>query len=149
MKPLFFIIFTVAVSGLYHHTEAFIAPTPGRASNTRLDETTLEDWQLLDNGCLVGSVRDHPSLNDGDIITTSPLSSPGSVMIDGLVTTVSGSVYKLGKPIQLRSPNAVSHEVEEEGSSDSLFKVAGLVCIFASGVAVGIGVSNAGEKASA
>lgn len=148
MKSSISIIVTLAASGLHHHAESFVAPSPGRASNIRLDETTLEDWQLLDNGSLVGSVRDHPSLDDGDIITTSPLSSPGSVMVDGLVTTLSGSEYKLGRPMQLKSPNAVDSEVEEQGSSDddSLLKVAGLVGIFAAGVAVGIAVSNAGEK---
>ncbi|CAJ1943108.1 unnamed protein product [Cylindrotheca closterium] len=146
MKSSISVIVTLAVAGLHHQTEGFIAPTPGRASSIRLDETTLEDWQLLDNGSLVGSVRDHPSLNDGDIITTSPLSSPGSVMVDGFVTTLSGSVYKLGRPMQLKSPNAVSSAVEEDGSSDrdSLLRVAGLVLTFASGVAVGIGVSNTG-----
>lgn len=148
MKSSISIIVTVVVSGLQHYTEAFVALSPGRASIIRLDETTLEDWQLLDNGSLVGSVRDHPSLDDGDIITTSPLSCPGSVMVDGLVTTLSGSEYKLGRPMQLKSPNAVGSEVEEQGSSggDSLLKVAGIVGVFATGVAVGIAVSNAGEK---
>lgn len=141
-------VVNVVVSGLKHQTEAFIVPTAGRSSNINLDETTLEDWQLLDNGSLVGSVRDHPSLSDGDIITTSPLSSPGSVMVDGLVTTLSGSVYKLGKPMQLRSPNAVSGEVPEQDSgSESLLKFAGILGAFASGVAVGIGISNTGKKA--
>ena len=137
---------TLAVAGLHHQAEAFTAQPVVRPSNIRLDETSLEDWQLLDNGSLVGSVRDHPSLSDGDIITTSPLSAPGSVMVDGLVTTLSGSVYKLGKPMQLRSPNAVAGEVEEQESSESLLKVAGIPGVFASGVAVGIGIANAGEN---
>eukprot|EP00980_Cylindrotheca_fusiformis_P028320 scaffold22592_cov129-Cylindrotheca_fusiformis.AAC.6 len=135
----------LSVAGLKSQASAFTAPKAGRVA-TKLDVTTLEEWQLLDNGSVVGSVRGHPDLSDGDIVTTSPLSSPGSAMSNGVVTTLTGSEYKLGTPMQLKRPNAPAG-VEEPGMDRSSFLTsAGLVGLFAGGVAVGVGVSNSGEK---
>lgn len=139
------LIATLAVAGFTSQATAFSTPKAGRGA-TKLDVTSLEEWQLLDNGSVVGSVRGHPSLSDGDIITTSPLSSPGSAMTAGVVTTLTGSEYKLGTPMQLKRPNAPAG-VDEPGMDRSSFLTsAGLISLFAGGVAVGVGVSNSGEK---
>ena len=41
-------------------------------------------------------VSNHPTLPDGDLITTSPLSDPKSLADNKIVSTESGSKYKLG-----------------------------------------------------
>lgn len=81
------------------HSHAFQSPQFGqRPSSIKLSLTTLEDWQLLDNGSVVGSVRGHPRLNDGDVITTSPLANPAEAGVASTVATISGSQYMLGTP---------------------------------------------------
>lgn len=142
----FSVIATLALAGLNSQASAFTSPKPfGGRSFTKLDVTTLEEWQLLDNGSVVGSVRGHPSLTDGDIITTSPLSSPLSAQSEGMVTTLTGSQYKLGSPMQLKTPSTAA--AEEPGMDRSSFlSSAGLVGLFAGGVAVGVGVTSSGEK---
>jgi hypothetical protein len=146
MKFSFKCIFaSLALAGFNSQTSAFTTPRSGRAA-TNLDVTTLEEWQLLDSGSIVGSVRGHPSLSDGDIITTSPLSTPGSATTEGVITTLTGSQYKLGAPMQLKTPSTLV-SVDEPGMDRSSFlSSAGLVGLFAGGVAVGVGVSSSGEK---
>jgi serine/threonine protein kinase len=56
----------------------------------------LEDWQVLGNGRIVGRVQNHPSIPDGEVITTSPLSNPSSAFERKTVQTNSGSKYTLG-----------------------------------------------------
>ena len=110
---------------------------------SRLDVTTLEEWQVLDNGSVVGSVRGHPTLNDGDIITTSPLATPGNAKSAEVVQTLSGSKYKLGKPMQLKRNG--STEVSEGGPGvgrETVLKGGGLVALFAGGLAAGYGISG-------
>lgn len=57
----------------------------------------LTDWKILTNGRIVGTVKNHPTIPDGDVITTSPISRPDQVGENKIVTTISGSKYKLGK----------------------------------------------------
>lgn len=59
----------------------------------------LDNWKVLDNGSVVGTVRNHPMIDDGDVIATSPLSDPQSAKERSTVTTQSGSKYKLGFPL--------------------------------------------------
>jgi len=122
---------------------AFTAPRQvSTRSATSLDATTLDSWQILDNGSLVGSVRGHPTLTDGDVITTSPLARPDSARSNNMVATLTGSQYQLGMPMQLggRSPAG-----EEPGFGRSTFvKVAGTASLFAGGVALGVGVTSEG-----
>mmetsp|Transcript_16979 Transcript_16979/g.47007 ORF Transcript_16979/g.47007 Transcript_16979/m.47007 type:complete len:404 (-) Transcript_16979:359-1570(-) len=97
-------IATVAlVAAQQHGVAAFTSPSQhsARFPSTQLDVTTLDEWQVLENGSVVGSVRDHPSLSDGDIITTSPLSNPNGAKTTATVTTLTGSKYRLGKPMEL------------------------------------------------
>jgi len=55
----------------------------------------LSNWEILSSGQVIGNVRKHPSLDDGDTITTSPLESPEKGGPDEIVMTKSGSQYKL------------------------------------------------------
>jgi len=132
----------VAVS----QTSAFQAPQSfGGRSFTKLAVTTLEDWQLLDNGSVVGSVKGHPSLNDGDVITTSPLSNPGAASTAAQVSTMTGSQYLLGTPMRLR-PAGISRgsAVAEGGTLDrsTVIKGAGIAALIAGGFALGLGVGG-------
>jgi hypothetical protein len=139
------IIATLALAGFNSQASAFTAPKAGRVA-TNLDVTSLEEWQLLDNGSVVGSVRGHPSLSDGDIITTSPLTAPGSAMTEGVVRTLTGSEYKLGAPMQLKRPNTPAGVDDPAMGRSSFITSVGLGGLFAGGIAVGFGISNSGEK---
>lgn len=56
----------------------------------------VDEWRISRNGELLGVVSNHPTLPDGDLITTSPLSDPKSLADNKIVMTKSGSKYKLG-----------------------------------------------------
>ena len=57
----------------------------------------LEDWKLLRNGRVRGTVKNHPTIKDGDTITTSPITAPELAEPRRIVTTTSGSKYMLGQ----------------------------------------------------
>lgn len=122
--------------------DAFTLPrTVPTRTETSLDVTTLDQWQLLDNGSLVGSVRGHSTLRDGDVITTSPLSRPDTARSNNMVSTLTGSQYQLGLPIG--SGTAMDPLANEPGFGRSTFvKVAGTASLFAGGVALGVGVTS-------
>mmetsp|Transcript_9602 Transcript_9602/g.20784 ORF Transcript_9602/g.20784 Transcript_9602/m.20784 type:complete len:401 (+) Transcript_9602:152-1354(+) len=124
---------------------AFTAPRSSSArSVTSLDVTTLDQWQLLDNGSLVGSVQGHPTLADGDVITTSPLSRPDTARSSSMVSTLTGSQYQLGAPMQLGG-SSMAPAGNEPGFGRSTFvKVAGTASLFAGGLALGVGVATGG-----
>jgi len=128
------------------NVQAFTAPRSiSTRVNTSLDVTTLDQWQVLDNGSLVGSVRGHPTLGDGDVITTSPLSRPDTVGMNNMVATLTGSQYQLGLP--LGGSAAMGPLANEPGLGRSTFvKVAGTASLFAGGVALGIGVAGKAAK---
>jgi hypothetical protein len=137
---------TTAVAILaFSNVEGFTTPrtTVRRLSVTSRDITTLDEWQVLDNGSVVGSVRNHPTLSDGDIITTSPLSRPDAARSNNLVATLTGSQYRLGRPMGL-SRGAVP--VEEPGFGRSIFvKTVGTTSLFAGGVALGLELGGIGK----
>lgn len=116
--------------------QGFTAPrSVSTRAITSLDVTTLDQWQLLENGSLVGSVRGHPSLGDGDVITTSPLARPDTARMNNMVATMTGSQYQLGSP--MGSGTVIVGN--EPGFGRSTFvKVAGTASLFAGGVALGI-----------
>ena len=72
---------------------------PSLASSTGPSSIPILDaWTIDGRGRLVGSVSNHPVYNNGDVITTSELSYDPSVATDGgIVTTNSGSQYRLGR----------------------------------------------------
>jgi hypothetical protein len=58
---------------------------------------------MLRNRRIQGIVRDHPSIPNGDTITTSPIVLDGENELEErkIVTTLSGSKYRLGTPMML------------------------------------------------
>lgn len=58
----------------------------------------VDQWRILGDGKLTGVVNGHPVIQDGDKITTSPLSNPDFCKSGATVTTLSGSTYKLKQP---------------------------------------------------
>ena len=58
----------------------------------------LDQWRVLANGSVVGTVENHPTIADGDVITTSPLAGTHTASQQAIVTTASGSRYKLLEP---------------------------------------------------
>ena len=83
---------------------AFVTP---QASNSRLSSSTLgiklaaipliNDWEVK-GGRVSGVVRNHPTIPNGDVITTSRLATEVTTLKENqLVRTESGSQYRLGK----------------------------------------------------
>lgn len=135
----------VAILAALSQAEAFTSPRAATSQriSTSLDITTLDEWQLLDNGSIVGSVRGHPTLRDGDIITTSPIARPDAARSNNLVATLTGSQYKLGRPMGLKGGAA---PVEEPGFGRSTFvKTIGTTSLFAGGVALGVELGGLGK----
>jgi hypothetical protein len=141
----------VAIFGINQEVGAFTSPQQhaGRVAS-RLAVTTLDEWQMLDNGSVVGSVKGHPSLNDGDIITTSPLSNPFGATTRSLVTTLTGSQYQLGKPMELKRPSSpvtvatAGPGMERRELGTTALAISGL---FGLGIGAGVTLTGAfGEK---
>jgi hypothetical protein len=136
----------VAAIALFASNEASAFTIPSRRSArtiSKLDATTLDEWQLLDNGSVVGSVRGHPNLNDGDIITTSPLADPAGARSGDCVITLTGSQYDLGNPMQLRRNGSAPPAPQEPGMDRAaLIKTIGLGSLVAGGFALGVGVGG-------
>jgi hypothetical protein len=59
---------------------------------------TLDKWKVIASGSVIGTVRNHPAIADGDVITTSPIEDPEMINRQSIVTTASGSKYKLLEP---------------------------------------------------
>ena len=59
----------------------------------------IERWRILDGGSVQGFVKNHPTIPNGDVITTSPLKAPNAVGARMIVTTSSGTKYKLLDPL--------------------------------------------------
>lgn len=59
----------------------------------------IERWRILEGGSVQGFVRKHPTIPDGDVITTSPLKASNAVGSRMVVTTSSGTKYKLLEPL--------------------------------------------------
>lgn len=80
------------------------SPTYGRPSLTQVHMAAavplLDRWKVLPSGSLVGTVKDHPYIDDGDVITTSPVKDPGAAKEQGIVETASGSQYRLLTPLR-------------------------------------------------
>ena len=60
----------------------------------------VDDWTVLSNGAVTGTAKGHPTIPNGDIITTSAISltdRSAGLKANMVVTTKSGSQYKLGR----------------------------------------------------
>lgn len=93
-------------------SSAFVPRMSGikvRSSSTPLSMAVpvLEEWKILKNGGVSGTVKGHPSsdIDDGDTITTSPLQNPFKAIPNAVITTVNGSKYKLGIPLEIKMAN--------------------------------------------
>ena len=113
---------------------------------TRPQQTAsvLEDWQLLENGRVVGKIKGNPNYTDGDVITTSPLANPAGATEASFVTSTTGSSYLLGTP-RFGSPGyggtqAVTRnnvDMPREDFVGNFLQVFGLTSLVAGGTALG------------
>lgn len=82
------------------HQHAVAGPASSRSNRQNVvmmaGVPVVDGWRISRRGELLGVVSNHPTLPDGDLITTSPLSDPKSLADNKIVTTESGSKYKLG-----------------------------------------------------
>jgi len=79
-------------------TGAFVLPQGSARLNQPLDATLIENWELTQDGCVLGQTQGHPEMIDGEIISTSPLVNPQAAVTASFVSTRSGSQYLLGTP---------------------------------------------------
>lgn len=103
-------IVAVVASSCLFSVEAFAPP---RVISTRLEKQTftnnytyipplsvgppiISDWRYKTDGSISGIVTNHPSIPDGDMITTSPIKDKNAIDENKVVQTKSGSKYKLG-----------------------------------------------------
>lgn len=69
----------------------------------------INEWEVKPNGSIVGIVQNHPSIANGDTITTSPLAGDINALRDNqMVITKSGSKYRLGRSIAPAAPKVVA-----------------------------------------
>jgi len=79
----------------------------------------IDDWKVLTNGRVVGRVKFHPSIPDGEVITTSPLAKPELAGKGKTVTTGSGSKYSLGKPaVRATKPQSSSSKGDSSAAAE-------------------------------
>ncbi len=134
---------------------AFVAQTasalqsPQIASRLGPKQTVsvLEDWQLLDNGCVVGKIKGNPAYNDGDVITTSPLANPAGATRASFVTSRTGSEYLLGSP-RFEAPGASSiagNEVSRDQFVNQFLQVFGLTSLVGGATALGFSLGGLGN----
>jgi hypothetical protein len=55
----------------------------------------ISDWRYQNDGSISGVVTNHPTIRDGDRITTSPIKDKNGINENSIVQTKSGSKYKL------------------------------------------------------
>jgi serine/threonine protein kinase len=79
-------------------TTTSLAPIPTSSTVLYNRLPILDQWKVLTNGRVVGTVKNHPTIPDGDIITTSPILRPDLAERRKIVSTASGSKYLLGVP---------------------------------------------------
>lgn len=144
----------------YLLTAALVAQTAHALQSplqrTQQTASVLEDWQLLDNGCVVGKIKGNPAYNDGDVITTSPLSNPTGATEASFVTSQTGSSYLLGTP-RFASPSyggtrpigGASNEMPREDFVQNFLQVFGLTSLVAGGTALGFTVGGSGTGGDA
>jgi len=86
-------------------TDAAAANSDDASSTTTTEEEkqlhhqelpTLNEWRILSNGRVVGSVLNHTVFTNGDVVTTSAITHPENAADGRVVTTYSGSQYRLG-----------------------------------------------------
>ena len=132
---------------LLAQTSAFQTPQVASRRTTQLPVTVLEDWTLTTNGNVVGKIRGDPNYNDGDVVTTSPLTNPSGAEAASFVTSLSGSEYLLGSPRSEQYAAAAQPDNAEEPNDITRAKLlqgAGAAGLGALGAVVGVFINNAG-----
>lgn len=79
-----------------------------------------------------GKVTNHPSIPDGDAIVTSPLVDAGKAVEKKIVTTLSGSKYRLATPMNMPSSDSASLTItssEKKKSPQPLIKARSSISI--------------------
>jgi hypothetical protein len=114
------LLWLVALLLCDHPSQAFVRnPNPIRpalllapqqfsssSSRTRLWAVpVLDRWKVLPSGSIIGTVRGHPAIEDGDVITTSPIVDRDSAKAQFVVKTASGSEYRLLTPLRAQPQN--------------------------------------------
>ena len=85
------------------------------SSNQRV-VPVLNDWIAIRGANegeiqISGKVANHPTIPDGDAIVTSPLVDPGGAIEKKIVTTLSGSRYRLASPMTMPSSDSASVKI--------------------------------------
>jgi len=81
----------------------------------------IDEWKVLTNSRVVGIVKNHPSIPDGDVITTSPILRPEAAARRKIVSTISGSKYMLGAPGARKKDNKTISIQELQRQSRAAF----------------------------
>lgn len=79
-----------------------------------------------------GKVTNHPTIPDGDAIVTSPLIDASKAVEKKIVTTLSGSKYRLATPMNMPASDAASLTIttpEKKKSSQQLIKARSSISI--------------------
>ena len=120
-----------------------------RAAGPKQTVSVLEDWQLLDNGSVVGKIKGNPAYNDGDVITTSPLSNPAGATKASFVTSQTGSEYLLGTPRFETSAVGgyapAGNEVSRGDFVNNFLQVFGLTSLVGGATALGFTIGGSGN----
>mmetsp|Transcript_29450 Transcript_29450/g.43277 ORF Transcript_29450/g.43277 Transcript_29450/m.43277 type:complete len:210 (-) Transcript_29450:283-912(-) len=131
-------VLTAVLSAVYIHSAAAFAPTPAAgiitSSSPRHRQTDnniccpplqagppiISSWRYESSkGVISGVVSNHPTISDGDRITTSPIKSdPSNINENLVVQTKSGSKYKLSNAAWGAPIPAVA-EAKKEGNGGS------------------------------
>ncbi|KAL3928544.1 MAG: hypothetical protein SGBAC_012605 [Bacillariaceae sp.] len=97
----------------------------------------LSSWKLLPEGNIQGIIFGHPSLEDGDAVTTSQITDSQGASENQIIQTESGSHYLLGRRDDWSDDEQIAIEREESFRTNVAAPVLGSA-IFAAG-AVGLG----------
>lgn len=109
----------------------------------------LEEWQVLDDGKLVGKIKGDPKYTDGDIITTSPLINPSVATESSFVQSMTGSKYLLGSPSSSSRSNKNGSVLSRDDFLGDILTVSGLVGLTAFGFNLGSSSTSGGGSKSA
>lgn len=85
-------------------------------TNTKASIPILNEWIAIKGANegevqISGKVTSHPVIPDGDAIVTSPVKDPKNTMEGKIITTLSGSKYRLGDPMSMPSSETPSQKV--------------------------------------
>lgn len=86
-----------------NNIEAFLLTNKRERTTRRYSVPVLDEWKFLPNGRIEGRVSNHPNIEDGAIISTSPVSltpEDATTIANNVVVieTTSGSQYLLRNP---------------------------------------------------